>query len=45
MVDFLEYVCSNEADRPLGTVVHTGMQNEKGGYENDCSIVRLEDNR
>jgi len=44
VVKFLQYVCSNDVDRPVGTVIHTGMQNESGGYENDCSVVRLADN-
>ena len=44
VVDFLQYVCSNDVDRPVGTVIHTGMQNRHGGYENDCSVIRTEDN-
>ena len=28
----------------LGSIVHTGMQNELGGYENDCSVARLAEN-
>ena len=24
--------------------MHTGMQNELGGYENDCSVARLSEN-
>ena len=27
-----------------GGIVHTGMQNELGGYENDCSVARLAEN-
>ena len=27
-----------------GSIVHTGMQNELGGYENDCSVARLAEN-
>lgn len=45
MVDFLQYVCSNDVDKAVGTIVHTGMQNPEGGYENDCSVVRLAENR
>ena len=45
VVNFLQYVCSNDVNRPVGMVVHTGMQNENGGYENDCSVVRLADNQ
>ncbi|ELU09314.1 hypothetical protein CAPTEDRAFT_226885 [Capitella teleta] len=45
VVDFLQYVCSNDVDKAVGTIIHTGMQNHHGGYENDCSVVRLADNR
>ena len=44
MVDFLQMICSNDIDSPIGNVIHTGMQNHKGGYENDCSVVQLEPN-
>lgn len=30
---------------PVGHIVHTGMLNERGGYENDCSVVRISKNR
>ena len=45
MVDFLQYLCSNDIDIPIGHIVHTGMQNQYGGYENDCSVARLAENR
>lgn len=45
MVDFLQYLCSNDINIPTGSIAHTGMQNKWGGYENDCSIVRLADNQ
>ncbi len=45
VVDFLQNICSNDIDSPLGHVIHTGMQNHKGGYENDCSVVQLEPNK
>jgi len=45
VVDFLQYLCSNDIDIPIGHIVHTGMQNEYGGYENDCSVARLAENR
>ena len=38
-------MCSNDVDRPVGTVIHTGMQNRHGGYENDCSVIRTDENR
>lgn len=37
---YLQVLCSNDMDIPIGTIVRTGMQNDKGGYENDCMIVR-----
>ncbi|NXP55343.1 PDPR phosphatase, partial [Heliornis fulica] len=40
-LESLQYLFSNDLDVPVGHVVHTGMLNEKGGYENDCSIARL----
>lgn len=40
----LQKLCSNDIDVPIGSIVHTGMQNEHGGYENDCSLARLADN-
>ncbi|XP_074007996.1 pyruvate dehydrogenase phosphatase regulatory subunit, mitochondrial isoform X2 [Numenius arquata] len=40
-LETLQYLFSNDLDVPVGHVVHTGMLNEKGGYENDCSIARL----
>jgi pyruvate dehydrogenase phosphatase regulatory subunit len=44
-VDFLQYMCSNDIDVPIGTIVNTGMHNVDGGYENDCSVARLAYNR
>ncbi len=45
VVDFLEWMCSNGVDVPVGSVTFSGMQNERGGYENDCTVARTEDNR
>ena len=44
-VSFLQHLCSNDIDIPIGTIVNTGMHNVDGGYENDCSVVRLALNR
>ena len=44
-VEFLQYMCSNDIDVPIGTIVNTGMHNNNGGYENDCSVARLAYNR
>ena len=30
-VEFLQYMCSNDIDVPVGSIVHTGMHNKFGG--------------
>ncbi|KAJ6666141.1 hypothetical protein lerEdw1_001045 [Lerista edwardsae] len=40
-LEVLQYLFSNDLDVPVGHIVHTGMLNPNGGYENDCSVVRL----
>lgn len=45
VVEFLQKLCSNDVNMPVGGVVHSGMQNERGGYENDCLLIRRTDNR
>ena len=45
VVSYLQHVCSNDVDKAVGCIVHTGMQNDHGGYENDCSLIRLAHNR
>lgn len=44
VLDLLQYLCSNDVDVPVGSLIHTGMQNRKGGYENDCSLARISSN-
>ncbi|CAG9855350.1 unnamed protein product [Phyllotreta striolata] len=44
IVRYLQKLCSNDIDIPVGSIIHTGMQNERGGYENDCMLVRQQDN-
>lgn len=44
VVDALQYLCSNDVDISIGGIIHTGMQNKRGGYENDCSLARLAEN-
>ncbi|ENN74249.1 hypothetical protein D910_03538 [Dendroctonus ponderosae] len=39
-LQYLQRICSNDIDVPVGSIVHTGMQNVRGGYENDCMLVR-----
>lgn len=45
VVKSLQYLCSNDVDVPIGSIIHTGIQNERGGYENDCSLIRLAPNQ
>ena len=44
-LELLQRLCANDLDVPVGHIVHTGMLNERGGYENDCSVVRVKKNR
>ncbi|XP_043785257.1 pyruvate dehydrogenase phosphatase regulatory subunit, mitochondrial-like isoform X3 [Apis laboriosa] len=44
VVKYLQQLCSNDTNIPVGSIVHTGMQNERGGYENDCILVRQAEN-
>lgn len=45
VVKMLQYLCSNDVDVPVGSIIHTGMQNDHGGYENDCSLARISENQ
>lgn len=38
---FLNYVCANEIDVPIGTVVYTQCLNKRGGIECDFTVTRL----
>ncbi|XP_044741154.1 pyruvate dehydrogenase phosphatase regulatory subunit, mitochondrial-like [Chrysoperla carnea] len=44
VLNYLQQLCSNDVDIPVGSITHTGMQNERGGYENDCMLVRQDEN-
>ena len=44
VVKYLQNLCSNDVDIPVGGIIPTGMQNEGGGYENDCLLVRRDEN-
>ncbi|XP_043224841.1 pyruvate dehydrogenase phosphatase regulatory subunit, mitochondrial-like isoform X2 [Amphibalanus amphitrite] len=44
VVHMLQYLCSNDVNVPVGNILHTGMQNRHGGYENDCSLARIAHN-
>lgn len=40
VVDYLQRLCTNNADIGNETCIKTGMLNKNGGYENECIIVR-----
>src|SRR5581483_8641109 len=42
---FLERLCANRIDRPVGTVVYTQLLNARGGIEADLSVLRRADDR
>ncbi|HYM51158.1 MAG TPA: FAD-dependent oxidoreductase [Candidatus Limnocylindrales bacterium] len=39
---FLQRLCANDIDRPVGSVVYTQMLNTRGGIECDFTVTRLE---
>ncbi|MDX6485165.1 MAG: hypothetical protein QOF43_318 [Gaiellaceae bacterium] len=42
---FLERLCANTIDRPVGTIVYTQLLNPRGGIEADLSVLRRGDDR
>ena len=42
---FLQRLCANEMDRPVGSVTYTQMLNTHGGIEGDFTVSRLADAR
>ena len=42
---FLNYMCANDIDQPVGSVVYTQSLNKRGGIECDFTITRLEADR
>ncbi len=43
--DFLNSLCANDIDKPIGTVVYTQMLNARGGIECDFTVTRLAPDR
>lgn len=41
--DFLQRVCSNDLDVPIGKIVYTGLLNDAGGMETDLTITRTKE--
>ncbi len=44
-LSFLNYVCANNIDVPVGTVVYTECLNKRGGIECDFTVTRLAEER
>jgi 4-methylaminobutanoate oxidase (formaldehyde-forming) len=42
-VKALNWICANQIDKPVGTLVYTQMCNQKGGIECDLTVARLAD--
>jgi len=42
---FLQRLCDNDMNRPLGSVTYTQMLNRRGGIECDFTVTRLADER
>jgi len=42
---FLQHVCANDLDVPVGRIVYTSMLNRRGGIEADLTVTRLEADR
>jgi len=43
-LEFLQRLCSNDVNIPVGHICPSGMLNERGGYENDCMLLRQANN-
>ena len=44
-LDFLNYLASNDLDKPVGKVIYTSLLTESGGIKCDLTITRLEEER
>jgi glycine cleavage system T protein len=42
---FLNYVCANNIDQPVGTIIYTQALNKRGGIECDFTVTRLAQDR
>ncbi|HEY8180492.1 MAG TPA: FAD-dependent oxidoreductase [Candidatus Limnocylindria bacterium] len=42
---FLERLCDNRLDRPIGRITYTQMLNQRGGIECDFTVTRLAEDR
>ena len=44
-LNFLNYVCANEMNQPIGTITYTQALNKRGGIECDFTATRLAEDR
>src|SRR5687767_862771 len=44
-LDFLQKLCANDIDKPIGSVIYTQMLNARGGIECDFTVSRLAKDR
>ncbi len=44
-VQLLQRLCTNDVDRPVGSITYTQMLNHRGGIECDFTVTRLADER
>jgi len=42
---FLNYLCANDIDQPVGSVIYTQALNKRGGIECDFTVTRVADER
>ena len=42
---FLQRLCANDVDRPVGSITYTQMLNRRGGIECDFTVTRLAEDR
>jgi 4-methylaminobutanoate oxidase (formaldehyde-forming) len=42
---FLNHICANEIDQPVGTIIYTQCLNKRGGIECDFTVTRLTEDR
>ena len=40
---FLQMMCANDIDRPVGSIVYTQLLNRRGGIEADLTVTRLDE--
>jgi glycine cleavage system T protein len=44
-LSFLNYICTNQIDQPVGSVIYTEALNKRGGIECDFTVTRLAEDR